>query len=437
MIQNRTVRQAAKRVVAVDTAVRLAFRIKIKKHDIGSTAAWLRNRLDYLGPTFVKLGQIASSRKDIVGEDIARNLRGLQDKARPIDSAEVDTLIETIREKTKGVVAEIQRDPLATASIGQIHRGKLASGREIVIKLRRPNITDDIASDLTFLKSIASLLTFLKVPDSQGLDSILRDVEQYMQQESNFLNETKNLMDLARIYRKSDHFKKEPVVVPRVYANLTTEEWIVMDYIENAGTDCLSPQQAREFVRNLMTVFIKQLMEHGIIHGDPHPGNIGKLADGRVILYDCGNVVYLDDKERFLIKELVYLLIAKNKYAVARVLPSLGVKVLDKDKLYEYIDTYVKYLETIDYKMLADMYDPNTSMPVRFEGKLLRIIKAFGLLEGICKDLDPTFNYFQLMDVYVTETLFDEDFLVYKINQDLGRLQSWPTSFFSRYDMDL
>lgn len=437
MIHNKTVRQAAKRAVAVDTVVRLVLRVKSKNFDIGSTASWLRHRLDYLGPTFVKLGQIASSRKDIVGEDIAKGLRGLQDNARPIDPEDVDKLIEKIREKTKGVVAEIQRDPIATASIGQIHRGKLADGKEIVIKLRRPNITDDIAGDLSFLKSIASFLTFFKVPDSEGLDNILKDVEQSMQQESNFLNETKNLIDLGRIYTKSDHYHKEPVVVPRVYAELTTEEWIVMDYIENAGTVFLSPQQARDFVRNLMTIFIKQLMEHGIIHGDPHPGNIGKLADGRVILYDCGNVVYLDDKERFLIKELVYLLIAKNKYAVARVLPSLGVKVLDKEKLHEYIDKYVEYLETIDYKTLAEMYDPNTSLPVKFEGKLLRIIKAFGLLEGICKDLDPTFNYFQLMDVYVTETLLDEDFLVYKINQDMRRLQAWPTSFFSRFDMEI
>lgn len=441
MISQKTVnsvaRQASKRVVAVDTAVRLLIRIKNKNHDVGSTAAWLRNRLDMLGPTFVKLGQIASSRKDIVGDDIAHGLRGLQDKARPMDPADVDKMMEKIRVKTKGAVANISPTPIATASIGQIHKGKLKNGKDVVIKIRRPHIVDDIAHDLAFLKSISSVLTFFKVPDSEGLDSILKDVERYMVQESDFRNETKNLQDLAKVYAKSDIYQREPVVVPRVYPELTTDDWIVMDYVENIGMGFSTNDHARVFVRNLMTIFIKQLMDHGIIHGDPHPGNIGRASDGKVILYDCGNIIRLDDRERFLLKELVYLLIAKNKYAVARTLPSLGIKIIDKDKLHEYIDKYVEYLETIDYKTLADMYDPKTSMPVKLEGKVLRIIKSFGLLEGICKDLDPTFNYFQLMDVYIAETLLDEDFLVFKISQDLRRLQAWPTAFFSRYDTEI
>ena len=428
---NKLSRQVSKRITAIDTFVQLVVRSRTKEPS-HVTAPWLRNRLDYLGPTFVKLGQIASSRKDIVGNDMAQGLRGLQDDVKPMESSEVDTLIVNIKEWSKGTVSEIQRTPIATASMGQIHRGKLSDGTDIVLKLRRPRLSDDIADDLAFLNSIARFLSFMRVPDADGLDNILKDVEMYMTQESDFQNETRNLIDLAAIYpNKTDNGY---AVVPKVYPNLTTDAWIVMDYVGNSGFAFQDRQQARDFVRKLMTTFIKQLMDYGIIHGDPHHGNIGRTKQGHVVLYDCGNVIRLDEKERFMLKELVYLLIAKNKYEVARMLPSLGIKIVDKEKLHEYIDKYVEYLETIDYKRLAEMYDPNASVPIKLEGKLLRIIKVFGLLEGICKELDPDFNYFQLMDVYVSETLLDEDFLVFKISQDMKRLQSWPTAFFSRFD---
>ncbi len=425
----KAAKQVSKKVLAVDTFVQLVIRTR-SKQDKSTTATWLRHRLDVLGPTFVKLGQIASSRKDIVGDDMARGLRGLQDNVKPIDPSEVSVLIDQIKSWSRGSLVYIHPEPIATASIGQIHKGKLASGTEIVVKLRRPRLADDISDDLAFLHQLASLLSALKVQDADGLDDIVNDVERYMKQESDFRIETKNLQDLAFIYNTNP----DNAVVPRVYPELTTDDWIVMDYVNNVGFGVHDRKHSREFVRKLMTVFINQLMEHGIIHGDPHHGNIGRTEDGKVVLYDCGNVIRLDERERFMIKELVYLLIAKNKYAVARMLPALGIKVLDRDKLYDYIDKYVEYLETIDIKTLTDMYDPKASVPVKLDGKLLRIIKVFGLLEGICKELDPDFNYFQLMDVYISETLFDEDFLVFKISQDMKRLQAWPNAFFNRFD---
>jgi predicted unusual protein kinase regulating ubiquinone biosynthesis (AarF/ABC1/UbiB family) len=192
---------------------------------------------------------------------------------------------------------------------------------------------------------------------------------------------------------------------------------------------------AKAFVRDLMTFFILQLLEYGLVHGDPHPGNIGRSADGRVVVYDFGNVIRLSRKERHLVKELVYLLIVRNKYAVAKLLPSLGVQVGNVEDLHNYIDKYVEYMETIDYRTLQKLYKPNAELPVKLEGKVLRIVKAFGTLEGLCKELDPDFNYFQLLDAYISVAALDEDFLVYKIDQDVKRLQQWPNALFKALDV--
>ena len=119
---------------------------------------------------------------------------------------------------------------------------------------------------------------------------------------------------------------------------------------------------------------------------------------------------------------------------MAKLLPSLGVEVVNNEDLHRYIDKYVEYMETIDYKLLQKLYQPNAILPVKLEGKVLRIIKAFGTLEGLCKELDPDFNYFQLLDAYINIAVMDEDFLVYKIEQDVKRLQQWPNAFFKAFD---
>lgn len=422
IVQKGIMKQCIKQASVVSTLGEFTIRSRISRNPKEVTK-WLSRRLEMLGPTYIKLGQFISSRKDIFGKDIVSELEFLKDNVKPIDELTISHILKNIENESK--IKHIVKKPFATASIGQVHMGELVDGTRVVIKIKRPNIEEEVTTDISFLKSLVNVLSLLRIENFQNLSKILDDVETLMTQETDFEKEKNGLQQFFALYNNPD------VKIPRVYDSLSNDQYIVMEYIENTGLTFQNNADAKDFARKLMIFFINQLLEVGIIHGDPHTGNIGKSYNGKIVIYDLGNIIELNEEERFIIKELVYMLVLKNKYGVAKLLPTLGITITDENELYKYIDKYVEYMETIDYRKLTDLYDPsNHTMPIKLEGKVLRIIRAFGTLEGICKELDPSFNYFKLIDLYITNALADEEFLVYKINKDSRKLESFIYKIF-------
>jgi len=215
-------------------------------------------------------------------------------------------------------------------------------------------------------------------------------------------------------------------MIPKVYAKLSNENVIVMEYI--ASKSVLEYQgNKKQLAYDLMDSFISQLIETGDIHGEPHVGNRGVNGD-RIVLYDFGNVLHIPYEDRQRLKILLYQLLINNKAGIKKSLGELNIIVEDDDSLSGIIDMYINYMKTVDIKALSDMHDPWKPLPIRFGDKIVRIMRVYGILEGICKELYPPFNYFDLFDRYVDKLFFDEELLSFKAQEDIKYLYESMTS---------
>ena len=414
-----TTRPAAVRhVLTVGTAIDFTFRATVLRQRKPELGRWLAGRLPVLGPTYVKLGQFISSRQDIFGKEFAAAMECLRDDAPPIHA---DELREVLASRLKrGAFASIDEDPIASASIGQVHRAVLKDGRQVVVKVKRPGIEAMISDDMRFMRSI---LQGIAVVQGNGADAAsfdqaqqaLRDMEAYLMQEVDFAKEARNVARFASIYAAN-----ADVVVPSVHASLSNDAVVVMDYVESRSL--ASCRATPGLANRVMDVFVSQMVYKGVVHGDPHPGNIGLDRRGRLVIYDFGNVIEFSDLERQQMKEMIYQLLLGNNKAVIATMRKLGVEVLDERGLVAYIDMYRDYMRTIDITGIQNIHGPQAALPLRLTDKFVRLIRVYGMLEGTCKAIDSSFNYFDLLDNYIDELFFDEEFLRYKVVEDVQTL---------------
>lgn len=411
MLQTNQYRQVSKSLKTVSTLFELNVKLALKtpKRDLGK---WVSTKLQDLGPTYIKIGQFMSSRKDIFGGEFVSELSKLRDKVNPMETHE---FYQTINEHLDTSQFKfIDPVPLASASIGQVHKAKLLNGKDVIVKVKRPGIADMIKDDIKFIHNVLSILQMFRLENVEDSIDMINDFEKNVLNEVNFDLEMKHLQRYLEIYKSN-----EGVTIPRLYKKLSSQYVIVMEYVPSQNIYEYDGNRKNMSYR-LMDVFISQLIMHGLVHGDPHAGNIGyDESKDSIVLYDFGNVIEIEDIERQRMKELIYQLVIGNKTAVMGLLTKLDMKILDKKLMSEYIDKYIDYLKTIDISQLKSSNGPSIKLPLKFSDKVFRLVRTYGIMEGICKDLNPKFNYFDLLFNYINELILDEQFLVYKASNDL------------------
>ena len=279
-----------------------AFR-KRKKDQVSSRPVRLRRMLEELGPTFVKLGQILSTRPDIVGLEYAAELQKLTEHVTPFKFSEVRQIIEEETQlKTADIFSQLDEKPLASASIGQVHTGILkACGSKVVVKIRRPQVVETIEEDLEIMKYIAS-----RIEEYGGEMSRIhpvRIVEEFahsLKRELNYMVEAANLTRFAGDHQNDPHIK-----VPQVFFEYTTERMIVMERIEGDSAASLleHPEKKEKYDLEQVAVngvnsLLHQIFVSGFFHGDPHPGNIILLPENRICFIDFGMMGRVSVQER-------------------------------------------------------------------------------------------------------------------------------------------
>ena len=418
--------------------------LKVRSSFLGKAelGAWCVSRLQDLGPTYVKIGQFVSSRQDIFGPEFSAPFAALRDSVRPIPPKEVAALIAAECDGSAFFSIDLEA-PLASASIGQVHAAVLRDGKRVVIKVRRPGIEAVIREDVAFIYAALDVLTQLNGSSEDNYaDAVdmLRDVEAFLLQEVDFRREAAAMGAFGR-----QHAGDKDVRVPGVVAALCTDSVIVMERIDSRGLDTFIPTtneergadergERKRVALRVMDVFVSQLIDGGLVHGDPHSGNVGVDAAGRIVLYDFGNVISLTREERQRMKEMIYLLLVGNNRAVSDSLKKLGVRILDEAAMSAYIDVYRDYMRTIDVGALRSIGTyaggggggggPGDKVPLKLTDKFLRLIRVYGMLEGTCKAIHPEFNYFDLLDDYIDDLFFDEEFLAFKVGEDVKLLRS-------------
>jgi predicted unusual protein kinase regulating ubiquinone biosynthesis (AarF/ABC1/UbiB family) len=262
--------------------------------DGAAKAQELPNDLERLGPTFVKLGQLLSSRADLLPEGFLKPLSRLQDKVKPFPYQEVEFIVENeLGAKISKLFSFFDPTPLAAASLGQVHRAALHDGRPVVVKVQRPNIHEQIREDFAALEEIAKVLhRHTEFGQRHELLKVLEEFEATIAHELDYRREAANLVTLSTNLRE---FKR--IRIPLPVDSYTTHKVLTMDYIEGTKITELSPLtpldlDGRALAEELFQAYLKQVLLDGTFHADPHPGNVFLTTDRRVALIDLGMVGY-------------------------------------------------------------------------------------------------------------------------------------------------
>lgn len=248
--------------------------------------------LEKLGPTFIKLGQLLSTRGDLLPEPYLEALARLQDNVDPFSSAEVEKIVSSeLGGRISKLFAEFDRDPTAAASLGQVHRARMRDGRAVVVKVQRPDIRETIVEDLEALEEVAEFIdAHTEVGRRYEFGNMLTDLRTSLLRELDFKSEAGNLTRLRSSLREFEH-----IVIPEPIDDFTTSRVLTMDFVPGKKITTLSPLRLLELdgaalSEELFRAYLKQILVDGFFHADPHPGNIFITDDNRLALFDLGMV---------------------------------------------------------------------------------------------------------------------------------------------------
>jgi len=366
----------------------------------------LRLVFEELGPTFIKLGQLLSTRPDLIPADFLDELSKLQDDIPPFSIEEVRTIFEEeLGDAPEEIFHYFDVEPLAAASIGQVHRARMDDGTEVVIKLQRPGIENVIAVDLEILAHIAELMEqYLEEVQGHQPMAIVHEFARSLSREIDFS------IELANIQRFARQFEGNPTIhVPEVYPELSTDRVLVMEYvvgIKSSRSDTLREQgyDLPLIAERGANLVMEQIFVHGFFHADPHPGNIFILPDNVICFIDFGQMGRLSLKDREDFTDLVLDLVAGNEqkivHGVLKVTVQLGE--VDRDRLAQdlgnLMDMYL-YRPLADLeagKILQDLLDLVSRHKLSFKPSLYLMMKALSTVEGVGLMLDPKLELIRL-----------------------------------------
>ena len=362
----------------------------------------VRTVFEELGPTFVKFGQVVSTRPDLVPVAYVTELEKLQERVPPFSGALARELLEEqLGKPVSELFAEFDEVPVAAGSLGQVHRARHHNGTQLAVKIRRPQVLRDVERDLSLMHEIASLLD-RHLPEAGIFDPIglVQQFSRSIRRELNFAREGRTVDEFRRLFQHD-----ATLHIPQVFWDLTAEGVLTCEFIEGLKINDADALRAaglspREIAANGARIFLKMAFEHGVFHGDPHPGNLRVQPSGVIAIFDFGMIGRLDDEKR---EQLIDLLMAviqgDSASAVDQVLligkPWRPIELpLLKSDLRDFVDAYYGLpLDKIDVgHLLSDFVSILSNHGIRYPADLMMLIRVIVTLEGTGRQLDPVFN---------------------------------------------
>jgi ubiquinone biosynthesis protein len=370
----------------------------------------LREMLDELGPTFVKFGQLLSTRPDIVPPDIVAELRKLQDDVSPVPFEQIEAVVRAELGLTiEQAFLRFDERPIAAASIGQVHRATLPTGDEVVVKVQRPLAPRQIESDLTLLRSAARFIRErIRNMDFIDTDELVDEFARSIRQELDYLHEARNAETFRRNFGGS-----QQVVIPKVLWRYTTQRVLTLEYLDGVHIRDIDvadrpPAERRALAYRMTDAWMTMIFRHGFFHGDPHPANILVLEGDRIGLVDFGLAGSLSDEDISRLTRLFIDAATENVAALPRRLADLGVRY-DKARegelraameelYYRYYGSRLSDIDPIEVirEALSVIYRFNLRLPTRF----VILDKAIATLGSVGVELYPDFNVFEVAKPY-------------------------------------
>ena len=362
----------------------------------------IRLALEDLGATFIKFGQVVSTRPDLVPPDIIEELEKLQEHVPPFPSdVAVEMLEEQLRAPLRDLFADFDREPIAAGSLAQVHRARHHDGTLLAVKIRRPNVVREVERDLSLMLELA-ILAERHVPEADIFDPVglVQYFARTIRREMNFYREARTLDEFHRLFRND-----ATLFVPKVYWNLTTEAVLAMEYVEGIHVRDLQGLKAagispKHVAANGARIFMKQAFEFGLFHGDPHPGNIRILKDGSICLLDYGMIGMIEEEQRDRLVDLFAAVVRRDVRRVVELIQIVGRPVREIDRpllradIRDFVENYYGLpLERLNVgNMLNDFVTILARHGIHCPADLMLLVRVFVTLEGVGRELDPDFN---------------------------------------------
>src|SRR5256885_735964 len=371
----------------------------------------LREVLDELGPTFVKFGQLLSTRPDIVPPDIISELRGLQDDVRPFPFEQAErVIVEELGNSIDRLFLEFEREPVAAASIGQVHRAILPNGKRVAVKVQRPGAPRQIEADLVLLYQAARLVKErVHALDFIDAHALIDEFARQIRQELDYRLEGRNAQTFHRNFAGDPH-----VHVPKVHWTYTrtrvlTLEWLEGTQLADVDTLPLSLEERRDLAYRVAETWMAMIFRHGFFHGDPHPANIPILEEaGTIRLVDFGAVGKLTDDDMTKLTRIFIDAANENVDVLPKRLAGLGVrypKEREEEFLAELREVYYRYYgaslsEDDPSPVIRETFQLIYSMNLHLPTRYLLLDRALATLGSVGVELYPDFNVFEVARPY-------------------------------------
>lgn len=369
----------------------------------------IRLAIEELGPTFIKLGQIMSTRPDLVGRELADELQNLQSRVQADEAEVVASTIEAeLGRPIDEVFAEFSDEPVASASIGQVHRAQLKSGEEVAVKVQHDGIQQIVCVDLDILTGLAQLAA--KIPELRPYrpQATVAEFQRALRRELDFTRERRHLEQFGTAFADNEQVK-----IPTVFADYCTERVIVMQWLD--GVPLAEPAVLRKsnFDLSALTragaeLYMEMIFNLGLYHADPHPGNLLVTPDGKIGLLDFGMVARIEDSLREDFEDMLLAIVEQDAQRLTSIVIRVGSVPtgLDEASLQLDLSDYVAHYayQSVDRFELAaaltEMFDMMRRYEIVLPSPMALLLKVLVMLEGTAQNLQPDFSLMEVIEPF-------------------------------------
>ncbi len=404
-------------------------------------AKWLVDSLLELGPTFIKIGQALSTRADLIPMEYVQEFSMLQDRVPAFDAEIAVNIIETeLGKSVRTLFRDFNTNPLAAASLGQVHKARLHTGEDVVIKVQRPRLEELFNLDFEILHHLVRLGNqYFKTLRKYNLEEIYQEFFELLFQEVDYINEGKNAERFQQNFLGYQHVK-----VPKIYWDYTTRKILCLEYLPGIKIDDRAALEAnnidtQQIIQLGITCYLKQLLQDGFFQSDPHPGNMAVNGKGEIIFYDFGTMAEVKSMAQDRMIRTFFAMLKKDTETVVECLVYMGlinpmpdmtpVKRLISFALENFLDRPidVRAFEQVG----SEIYIMFEQQPFRLPAQMTFIIKSVTTLDGIARALDPEYSLLAAAKPFVKNMAVSnnkgnligtlarsaKDFIQYKLNQ--------------------
>lgn len=386
------------------------YRTKIRSHKAEQDAASLRHAFEELGPTFIKFGQILSTRRDLLPQDYIDELAKLRDSAPPIPFSDVKRMIETdFGQSLDDIFVELDREPLASASVAQVHRARLQSGESVIVKVQRPNMEEEMLRDIELFSRVISKTPGVITNMLVDANAAIEEIKLSTKMELDFRNEARAILQFKEYNRGRD-----VVGAPMIYPEYLSKRILVEDYVDGLPLDryalAKAGYQPRDVVEKLVYSTLFHIFKDGFFHADPHQGNL-LVRDGQIIFLDFGIHGQLSQNNRDQLLKAVEAVVFEDVDQLMNVILQMAIikKKINRFELHEDISDFFYMYANSDLKnlnmgeffgdVLSIAHKHNLIMPNDF----VILARAITIIEGVASEIDGSISIMEIAQTFLKE----------------------------------